>query len=310
MPALRHLLVIALIALGTAWPLPRAAAADTAATPSGNAATATQDQNRYRVEMVFFTFNSSDNFNQEEWRQGLPQPDLAHALDLFGGQSSPGFKVLPPSAYELDAAAKRLQASGRYTVIGHVAWEQPGLDIKQAIPVVITGGADYGPLYPQLMQPRFIMRAGQAVEIPAPQHLYQLYGTVKVVLSRYLHLYTDLVLRVPTQPQDIPVQTQAGQAGLTAPAAPGQTSPTDQNAPLASNATAANPAGQPVNVQTRQVEDVPVIADPQHAQPAPGGTLTEVHIIEHRRTRSRQLNYVDHPMLGILFEIWPIGNSR
>ena len=310
MPALRHLLVIALIALGTAWPLTRAVAADTAATPNGNAATAAQDQNRYRVEMVFFTFNSSDNFNQEEWRQGLPQPDLAHALDLFGGQSSPGFKVLPPSAYELDAAAKRLQASGRYTVIGHVAWEQPGLDIKQAIPVVITGGADYGPLYPQLMQPRFIMRAGQAVEIPAPQHLYQLYGTVKVVLSRYLHLYTDLVLRVPTQPQDIPVQTQAGQAGLTAPAAPGQTSPTDQNAPLASNTTAANPAGQPVNVQTRQVEDVPVIADPQHAQPAPGGTLTEVHIIEHRRTRSRQLNYVDHPMLGILFEIWPIGNSR
>lgn len=310
MPALRHLLVIALVTLGTGWPSAEAAAADNTATAP---AAAPQVQNRYRVEMVFFTFNSAGNFKQEEWRQGLPQPDLGHALDLFGGQSAPGFKALPPSAYELDAAAKRLQANGRYTVIGHVAWEQPGLDIKQAVPIVITGGSDYGPLYPQLMQPRFIMRAGQAVEIPAPQHLYQLYGTVKIVLSRYLHLYTDLVLRVPTKAQDIPVQTQPDQAGQMAQGASDQTSQPGQSAQLASNTTAANPAGQPVNAQTTQtqlVEDVPVIADPQHAQPAPGGTLTEVHIIEHRRTRSRQLNYVDHPMLGILFEIWPIGNSR
>jgi hypothetical protein len=305
MPALRHLLVIALIALGTAWPISQAAAADAAATTT---TTAPPVQNRYRVEMVFFTFNSSGNFNQEEWRQGLPQPDLAHALDLFGGQTALGFKVLPSSAYELDAAAKRLQASGRYTVIGHVAWEQPGLDIKQAVPVVITGGADYGPLYPQLMQPRFIMRAGQAVEVPAPQHLYQLYGTVKIVLSRYLHLYTDLVLRVPTKPQDIPASAASAQTDQTTPVTGSQP---DQNPALASNATTSPaPATSDQAMQTKLVEDVPVIANPQNAQPAPGGTLTEVHIIEHRRTRSKQLNYVDHPMLGILFEIWPIGNSR
>lgn len=302
MPVLRHLLVITFIALGgAALPISQAAAAD-AATPA-------QDQNRYRVEMVFFTFNNPDNFTQEDWRQGLPQPDLANALDLFGGQSAPGFKVLPPSAYELDAAAKRLQDSGRYTVIGHVAWEQPGLDINQAVPIVVSAGTDYGPLYPQLMQPRFVMRAGQAVEIPAPQHLYQLYGTVKIVLSRYLHLYTDLVLRVPTRPQQAPAAappagSEAGsaQAGIVQPDNAAQSPSTPAGQP----ASATAGAGQ----QTVLVEDAPVIADPQNAQPAPDGTLTEVHIVEHRRTRSRQLNYVDHPLLGILFEIWPLGNSR
>jgi hypothetical protein len=308
MPALRPLLFIALIAFGTVWPLSQAAA-DTTANTKG-AAASPPVQNRYRIEMVFFTFNSKGNFNQEEWRQGLPQPDLTHALDLFGGKSAHGFRVLPPSAYELDAAAKRLQASGRYTVIGHVAWEQPGLDIKQAVPVVITAGTDYGPLYPQLMQPRFMMRAGQAVEVPAPQHLYQLSGTVKIVLSRYLHLYTDLVLRVPTRPQEPAAPAAPAQADqqTAAVAAAGQPS---QNAALASNST-MSPAQAAANqaMQTKLVEDVPVIADPKNAQPAPGGTLTEVHIIEHRRTRSRLLNYVDHPMLGILFEIWPIGNSR
>lgn len=300
MPSLRHLLAFVLITLGAAWPLSQAVAAtDTGSTSSDNASTTSAAQNSYRIEMIFFTFNSPGNFNQEDWRQGLPAPDLSHALNLFGGQTAPaGFKVLPPSAYELDAVTKRLQNSGRYTVIDHVAWEQPGLDIQQAIPVIINAGADYGPLYPQLMQPQFVTRDGQTQEIPAPKHLYQLHGTVKIVLSRYLHLYTDLVLRVPTQPQSMPaVSTPVGQVA--------------QNPQLPANATSSQTqAGSVQPMKTQLVEDVPVISNPLNAQPAPGGTLTNVHIIEHRHTRSRKLNYVDHPLLGILFEIWPIGNSR
>ncbi|APZ43193.1 CsiV family protein [Acidihalobacter ferrooxydans] len=272
MPAFRQLLIITLACAGVWLPLSQASAETTQTKP----------QNSYRVEMVFFTFNSPDNFDQENWQQGLPSPDPAHALNLFGGQSAPGFRALPATAYQLDAAAQRLQASGRYTVIGHIAWVQPGLSIGHAVPIEINMGANYAPLYPSLTQPRFTMRNGQTVEIPAQQQLYQLAGTVKIVLSRYLHLYTDLVLRVPTEP-----------AALPAPAGT-QTMP---------------PGALPIDAP-QLVEDVPVIQDPQHARPAAGGTLTDVHIVEHRRTRSRVLNYVDQPMLGILFEIWPIGNSR
>ncbi|WP_156782080.1 CsiV family protein [Acidihalobacter aeolianus] len=224
-------------------------------------------ENSYRVEMILFAFNDPDNFNQEMWPQNPPPPVATNALDLFNGQQAPGFKVLPPSEYALTGAARRLQASGRYTVLAHVAWEQPGLSIDQAVPIEIDAGRDYAPLYPALMAPRYVNQNGQTVEIPAPQHLYRLSGTVKVVLSRYLHVYTDLVLNVPTQ-----------------------------NLPGPNN-------------QNQLIEDTAVIDNPQ-AQPAPGGTLTEVHIVEHRRTRSRKLNYMDNPMLGILFEIWPVGDSR
>lgn len=224
-------------------------------------------QNRYRVEMILFAINDPDNFTQEQWPQNLPSPDMDQAVDVFNGQQASGFVALPASDYALDDAAKRLQASGRYTVLAHVAWEQPGLSIKQAIPVAITAGRDYAPLYPALTAPRYVIQGGQSVEIPSPQHLYRLSGTIKVVLSRYLHVYTNLILNIPSQPL-------IGSSG-----------------------------------QTRQIEDTAVIDNPS-AQPASGGSLTAVHIIEHRRTRSRVLNYVDQPLLGILFEIWPVGNSR
>lgn len=224
-------------------------------------------QNRYRIEMILFTDNAPDNFTQEEWQSNLPSPDMNKAVSLFAGQQAAGFTVIPRRDYELQTVARRLQSSGRYTVLAHLAWEQPGLSMEQAIPIVITAGRDFASLYPSLTTPRFVTQGGQSVEMPAPQHLYRLSGTVKIVLSHYLHVYTNLVLNVPTQP-------------------------------LVGN-----------NGQTTQIEDSSVIDNPA-ALPSPGGTLTQVHIIEHRRTRSRVLNYIDHPLLGILIEIWPIGNSR
>lgn len=224
-------------------------------------------QNRYRIEMILFTDNAPDNFTQEEWPSGISAPDMSKAVALFAGQQATGFTVLPSRDYELQTAARRLQSSGRYTVLAHLAWEQPGLAMEQAIPVAITAGRDFASLYPALTTPRFVTQGGQSLEIPAPQHLYRLSGTVKIVLGHYLHVYTNLVLNVPSQP-------------------------------LLGN-----------NGKTTQIEDTSVIDNPA-ALPAPGGTLTQVHIIEHRRTRSRVLNYMDQPLLGILIEIWPIGNSR
>lgn len=292
------LLVVAVLALPALAANPPSAVIPLKPIKAGvNPAEPKSMQNRYRVEMVFFTFNTPSNFTQEQWRQGLASPDLHRAVNLFGKASAmdaKGFKVLPPSTYRLDAAARRLQASGRFTVIGHISWEQPGLSITQAKPVVIQMGTDYGPLYPQLMQPRFAMSNGQTIEIPAPTYLYQLQGTVKIVLSRYLHLYTDLVLRVPSKPQ-----TGSAPLALSTPPTP------------ASASTGANALSRMAPMlRSKLVEDIPAITDPAHAQPAPDGTLTDIHIIEHRRTRSRLLNYLDNPMLGILFEIWPIGNSR
>ena len=234
---------------------------------SGTSAAKAPVQNSYRVEMIVFANNDPNNFTQEEWPQKLPAPDVSKAVALFDGQQATGFSALPPKDYALDAEANRLQASGRYTVLAHVAWEQPGLSISQAIPVAITAGRDYASDYPALTTTRYMTEKGQAIAIPAPQHLYRLSGTIKVVLGRYLHVYTDLLLNVPSQPF-------IGKGGLT-----------------------------------RQVEDTAVIDNPS-ALPAPGGTLTAVHMIQQRRTRSRVLNYMDHPLLGILFEIWPIGNSR
>lgn len=224
-------------------------------------------QNQYRIEVIVFANNNPNNFVEEEWPQSIPSPDISKAVALFDGQQSPGFKVLPAKDYALDDEARRLQDSGHYTVLAHVAWEQPGLTFNQAIPVSLEAGRDYAPLYPALTTPRYVSQNGQTVEIPAPVHLYRLSGTIKVVLSHYLHFYTNLALNVPTSPQTA----------------------TDGSTSL--------------------IEDTDVIHNPA-AQPSLNGTLTQVHMIQQRRTRSRLLNYMDNPLLGVLFEIWPIGNSR
>lgn len=225
-------------------------------------------KNRYRIEVIVFANNDPNNFAEEEWPQSLPSPDMNKALALFKGQQAPGFTVLPRKDYALNDEARRLESSRRYTVLAHLAWEQPGLSINQAIPVSFVAGRDYAPLYPALTSPRYVSQNGQTVEIPAPNHLYRLSGTIKVVLSHYLHVYTNLLLNVPTDPN-------AGGDGA----------------------------------KTTLIEDTEVINNPA-AQPPPEGTLTQVHMIQQRRTRSRELNYMDHPLLGLLFEIWPIGNSR
>jgi hypothetical protein len=142
-----------------------------------------------------------------------------------------------------------LQQSGRYEVIQQIAWRQPGLDETAAKPIRIHGGPEYRTA---TGAPAAL---GQDYESPtlygdirAPVTLEQLDGTVKVVLSQYLHVYTDLMLRKP-------VTTQA-------------------------------------------------LGEDQRLRSV--NALYQFRIQDHRRMRSKELHYIDHPLLGILVWITPV----
>ena len=100
------------------------------------------------------------------------------------------------------------------------------------------------------MQPRLEFDAdGNLVEIPAPERLDELEGSVRVVLGRYLHVYTDLVFRKPltTMAYDETTETLV-----------------------------------------------------------PMQSLQSIPVREWRRMRSRELHYLDHPVLGMLVKITPV----
>ena len=202
----------------------------------------------YKIEVIVFANTEPQAFHSEQWAMDVEPPALDAAVDLFGGSRPTGF--VPLAAEDLAEARQLLASSERFEVLKHVVWQQPGLAAADAVPVRIHGGQDYGAQYPERMEPRLeVGEDGNIVEIPGPERLEQLDGTVRVELGRFLHVYTDLLLRKPVVLEQVDPETQQ-------------------------------------TVQTPALLDIPMR--------------------EHRRMRSRELHYIDHPLLGVLVQITPV----
>jgi hypothetical protein len=107
----------------------------------------------YRVELIVFARLAPDAGTHETWPTQPGQPDLKGAVELTppagSVASGPGdavvvtplgpvpYRELPPDQYQLDGAAKVLDASPRYRVLLHLAWQQPALGPRSARPVHI-----------------------------------------------------------------------------------------------------------------------------------------------------------------------------
>ena len=138
-----------------------------------------------------------------------------------------GYELLPTDEFRLLDVLTRLIESPRYELLLHAAWRQPGLELEQVLPVWIKGGRIYGNEYtsidsqieflesiPQLNDDQqrtkikhfaFDEQTLESLELQLleqqsknqHQGLYELEGKITIALSRYLHTYTDLVLRRP-----------------------------------------------------------------------------------------------------------------
>jgi hypothetical protein len=148
-----------------------------------------------------------------------------------------GYELLAADEFRLLDVVTRLIESTRYQLLLHAAWRQPGVERKQVMPVWIKGGRIYGNEYTSidshtelsdngLFDNELFDNNGQTDELAAsepktdefngqtPQRhdgLYELEGKITVALSRYLHTYTDLILRRPRLSAD-PVLDNAAEA--------------------------------------------------------------------------------------------------
>ncbi|MGI9302883.1 MAG: peptidoglycan binding protein CsiV [Gammaproteobacteria bacterium] len=205
----------------------------------------TQAQSAYRVEVLMFTHTDEANAFGERWRTDTDPPRNNGAISLPHGKTVLGFTRQSSDALELKAERQKLEGSPDHRVLYHAAWVQPGLGKSKAKAVRIVGGTDFSVVYPERMKASWRYDAyGETIEVPAPSILYEIDGNVKVVLGRFLHVYTDLTYRQPTR--------QSG----------GQDS---------------------------------------------GAELQDFRVQTHRRMRSNELHYLDHPLLGILVQIKPVS---
>jgi len=88
----------------------------------------------YIVEMIFFA-NTSSSSDSVHLSNRAVLPDLGGAISLDQGSSSNGFITLASDTFALGDKANALNSSGKYKVLKHMAWLQPGLAKEDAIAV-------------------------------------------------------------------------------------------------------------------------------------------------------------------------------
>lgn len=188
----------------------------------------------YDVELVIFKNLKAPKSREFVLPVSSPSKDK-NILDLSSVRSIAaanklGYVILPDQQFRLTEAVRKLVKSSRYELLLHTAWRQPGRNREQALPVWIRGGRVFGSEYTSIDDAielqenapgtnlqktdgtikEFNEQTLEALELQQleqqskrrGQGLYELEGKITVALSRYLHLYTDLVLRRPRQSID------------------------------------------------------------------------------------------------------------
>ncbi|MEE8342383.1 MAG: CsiV family protein [Gammaproteobacteria bacterium] len=120
----------------------------------------------YIVEIIVFE-NDGSSDGGELWRETEGQPPVGNAISLANNDVK--ITELGADQLELSGTANILRRSGRYRILTHKAWIQPGFTRKQAKNVRIRTESGW------------------------------LDGTVRLESGRYLHLYLDFVYSPPVR---------------------------------------------------------------------------------------------------------------
>ncbi len=224
---------------------------------------AQQDTRWYQVEIIAFAQNSAAYHKSELWPHDFTPPNIAKSRELArsrvdttqaSSQLPPPFSRITSSSLRLHNTAKRMEKAGDLELLLHTGWIQPGLPENKAVAVHLYEGMDSGlAASAQGTPPRFD-------------------GTLRLILSRYLHLESDLIWRDPIEAVNTPAETPAA-----------------ENSNLSDNAIAG----------TSMAADAPV-------ESAPLETGYQVYRLQQsRRMRSKEIHYIDHPRFGLVVLVTP-----
>lgn len=288
--------------------------------------TALANDRRYNVEIVIIENTDTSAGAVERWRPEVVLPDIEGAAALSGpvelapmvrrdelGDLPEGFEPLPSDKRKLGGAIGKLRESGRYRVLRHLAWQQPALGEEDAPRIRVHNGEamivrvpirDFDELYRLENEATddsmstgeassntdaggegstrtFGAERGTGARVRSllrPVEVHPLDGTIRLVVSRYLHVYTDLYFTTPVEWTALP-RSQSDSGGQDG-----------GNEDASGNAAGM---GEPsANTGTRNI-----------ARGPDGSAMLSYPFRQHRRMRSGELHYLDHPVLGLLIRV-------
>lgn len=270
----------------------------------GLAAPAAAQSDRYDVEIIVFEHLEADASGSERWRPQVVVPEIsdAAAFEADGPRAErlqalpDGFERLSSDQAQLGDPVERLDESERYRVLRHAIWRQPALKQDEAVALRFAAGEPMtleipASAYPQPPEADAGDTASAADPAPASTSggIYRLErsfdqgvreprlrdaevlpldGTVKLVVSRYLHLHADLYFTTEVHWRD------------------------------------REDAGTPP--ESAHIEEAAATEAPTHITRGPEGrALLSYGFQQQRRMRSGELHYLDHPVIGLLVKVTP-----
>lgn len=229
-----------------------------------------EKSNFYEVEVIIFSNELKMYREEESWP--LPEqvtfatpwlflkniPATQVYPELAGKKSHTKeyahyLPVLPNSDKDLNFAEEKIRLAGRHRLLFHKTWLQNITDEANAKPIAITAGIEQN-------------------------GYYEVFGTITLSLSKYLHVKTDLWRVIFSEDEQaismrLPLVTQDWQA--------------------------------PAVEEHAEAMLVETSADDWQQLTTPRISLVSA-MKQSRRMRSREVHFIDHPLFGVLIEIRPI----
>ncbi|MDH5764722.1 MAG: peptidoglycan binding protein CsiV [Gammaproteobacteria bacterium] len=132
----------------------------------------------YEVEIIIFEDKTRHYIKDENW------PSLTEDGTIYDNQPAPKntFTLINNKDFRLNEHKQRLANSPDYKVLYHIAWKQRGLDENDAVPFYINNESKYN----------------DSINSPAEEIKDSIIkGNITLVLSRFLHLKTNLIYMPP-----------------------------------------------------------------------------------------------------------------
>ena len=239
-----------------------------------------KDDQWYQVEIIVFEHLDKSGL-QEAWplEPGKPNFNATRILQLPERAQSteddrPNFVAVPDEALQLQDAKERIKKQGSYRIVMHKGWKQKVTDKKIAEKLRLIGGKNYFRSSQDLGNHMDMENDTFGASADVAQNSFEVDGTLLLSKSRHLHLETDLVF---TKPMKVLSPVAGFEGSMSAASAPKVTLANVKNRNQWQNETNAR--------------------------------LQPFRLKESVRLRTNEVQYIDHPIYGILFAIIPEENS-
>lgn len=190
-----------------------------------------------------------------------------------------GYKVLPADTYRLTEHVEKISEAENQRVIFHASWRQPGLSNDDSLPVHFTHEVPAPPKTEENTNNQVQLTPDVNTDVETPVFEIKpatLEGILRVTLSRYLHLEAELSLRNKLDDEN---NAESGS----------ESQQVDTENPFAALDQEAKEKAKQAALQKQQV----------------------IYLKQkRRRMRSKEIHYIDHPVLSILVLMTPYEKTR